>query len=1098
MCAAVSDLEEGTTFTNTTETTPVSDIPVEPYLTLEEIMKAHPESKIQMGNVENSLGLSSKEAADRLVVYGKNILTPPAKMPEWKRLLKQFQSTFLLLLMASAALSLVAFLLVGDTINLYLAIVLLLVVFLTGFIQFHEEGKAIKVIDSFSDMLATECTVLRGGKQQSVDVGDLVPGDLVLVKNGEKVPADMVLLLCRGLKQELSSLTGESKPITCSDQPSPAMTDIFECKNLAFNSALCYDGMAIGLVIRTGDKTAIGTIAKLANETESKPSTLEIEVQSFVRLIAIVAVIMAAVCFAVSVYLQGANTVNAVIELFVNGFLIIIVANVPQGLPSTVISLLSLAARNMALKSVLVKRLDCVETLGCTSIICSDKTGTYAHALLLFCFIHNRFWSVSLTTIHNTSFSFQSLGTLTKNEMTVTDVWCNERLVKRHRWEAKSMFGSEPQAVLYRAAILCNRGEPVASKDQVAALESIREVQRSRISNVSRLSWASSVQRSVLEMEAPSAQKFTGNPSDIALLAYCDRMQSVERIRGDFPILFEVPFNSTNKWQLVVVKSVGRDRPDVNNDGNVVYEVLMKGAPEVLLGRCSTYASAKGSSGEVDMTDAFREEFQKKYELFASQGRRVLALCSRTFSAPADIEFSGDGDDNEFNFPTSELNFVGLMAIMDPPRDNVPEAIKKCHRAGVRVFMVTGDHPSTAKAIADEIGLMKSLNPIKLLENETSQGDWSGCDGAVIHGSRIDALTDDQWRKILAMHGVCFARTTPLHKLMIVKKCQELMGYVVAVTGDGVNDAPALKQADVGVAMGLNGSAVAQDSADIFLMDDNFPSIVDAIEEGRIIFDNIKKTIAYTMAHILPEVVSSILGLLAGLPAGLTAMQVLTIDLGTEMGPAISLAYEKPESDIMDRNPRDLKKDRLVSAPLLLYSYITSGAVITAGCLIAYWLSYRENDIMLSDFHTADLNAKGGDFFSLTAKDSVEAQRTGDVFTAKEQKQIFTEGVSAFYVTLTVAQFCHIWVCKTRVNSIFVHGFSNRLTFYGVAVGLMLVVFFTYVPGVQSFVGSAAVGWVPWAVALATGALLWSYNELSKWYFRQAKASKALARIFSW
>jgi sodium/potassium-transporting ATPase subunit alpha len=817
--------------------------------------------------------------------------------------------------------------------------------------------------------------------------------------------------------------------------------------------------MAFGLVMRTGDKTAIGTIAKLASDTKQRESTLQKEVRNFVKLIAIVAVTMAALCFVGSVYLQKAKSANDIIKLFVNGFLIIIVANVPQGLPSTVISLLSLAARNMALRSVLVKRLDCVETLGSTSIICSDKTGT-----------------------------------LTKNEMTVTGVWCNQRLVKRHRQEAKSMFGQDPQALLYRASILCNRGQPISDDDQVVESEMIRESQRKRISNVSRLSWRGSVKKSALSLDV-NVPAFSGNPSDIALLTYCDQLYSVTSLRQDYPILFEVPFNSTNKWQLVVVKSIGRIEEEEDEE-KVEYEVLMKGAPEVILGKCRTYASRNESSGNVEITEAFRQEFTETYENFASQGRRVLALCSRTFQASKDFDCSAGDGNNTFNFPTTDLHFIGLVAIMDPPRDNVPEAIAKCHRAGVKVFMVTGDHPFTAKAIAKEV---KGDNNIELLEDErTSESDWKSCEGAIVHGSRIDGLTDEQWHAILSKPGVCFARTTPAHKLLIVKKCQTLMGAIVAVTGDGVNDAPALKQADVGVAMGLNGSAVAQDSADILLMDDNFASIVYAIEEGRMIFANIKKTIAYTMAHIFPEVISAIISLLGGLPAGLTALQVLTIDLGTELGPAISLAYEKAEGDLMDQKPRDPLKDRLVSPVLLLYSYVTSGAVITAGCILAYMFTYGQNDLLLSDFHSPGLDASGGDFFSLTASEPVEVQRTGRTYSAAEQRQIFSEAATAFYITLTMAQFCHIWVCKTRTSSLFKHGFGNKLTFYGVAFGLALVIFFSYVPGVQSFIGSATVGWIPWVCGVAAGSVLWVYNEGSKWYFRRATPGNVLVRIFAW
>jgi sodium/potassium-transporting ATPase subunit alpha len=291
---------------------------------------------------------------------------------------------------------------------------------------------------------------------------------------------------------------------------------------------------------------------------------------------------------------------------------------------------------------------------------------------------------------------------------------------------------------------------------------------------------------------------------------------------------------------------------------------------------------------------------------------------------------------------------------------------------------------------------------------------------------------------------------------------------------------------------------VAQDAADILLMDDNFASIVAGIEEGRIIFDNIKKTIAYTMAHIFPQVVSALIALLAGLPAGLTPMQVLTIDLGTELGPAISLAYEGAESNIMERKPRNPTRDRLVSPNLLFYSYITSGFIITLGCMAAYTFSYAQNGLYLSDFFGPDLRGSGGAFFSLTSSESVTV---GDrTYSPAEQRQIFAEGTTSFYIALTIAQFVHIWACKTRISSLFVHGFGNRLTFYGVAIGIVLVVFFTYVPGVQSFVGSAQVGWIPWVCAPIAGAVLLAYNEACKSYLRSqaGKVHGCLVTLLSW
>jgi sodium/potassium-transporting ATPase subunit alpha len=526
----------------------------------------------------------------------------------------------------------------------------------------------------------------------------------------------------------------------------------------------------------------------MASSMSARESTLQKEVRTFVTFIAGLAVVMATTFFIAGVLLSGAKTASEVIAVFINGFLVIIVANTPQGLPATVTSLLSLAARNMAKRSVLVKRIDCVETLGSTSLICSDKTGT-----------------------------------LTTNEMTVTDVWCDKRTaIRRLHVKDGTLHGMECHSLLLRAATLCNRGQRISNDEQESIQESFRRELHLVTDSASRLSWGSSIPGATLDFPNLPVPMFSGNPSDVALLTYCERFCSTKLLREQYPIIFEVPFNSKNKWQLVIVKTIGSV---VGYPEEIEYEVLMKGAPEVMLERCNTFAFSRDISHMSPVDDAFTELFKVTYEKLASGGKRVLALCALRFMAPRDFVFA-EQEDGTYNFPTTGMTFIGLLGIMDPPRESVPDAIMKCHEAGVKVFMVTGDHPLTGKSIAVQIGLLSSKsNNIELLENSTTEGDWSSYDGAVIHGCRIKDLSDEQFQTIVAKPGVVFARTTPAHKLEIVRRCQA-MGLIVAVTGDGVNDAPALKQADVGIAMGLKGSAVAQESADIVLMDDNFSSIV--------------------------------------------------------------------------------------------------------------------------------------------------------------------------------------------------------------------------------------------------------------------------------
>ncbi|ETN16845.1 hypothetical protein PPTG_05944 [Phytophthora nicotianae INRA-310] len=438
-----------------------------------------------------------------------------------------------------------------------------------------------------------------------------------------------------------------------------------------------------------------------------------------------------------------------------------------------------------------------------------------------------------------------------------------------------------------------------------------------------------------------------------------------------------------------------------------------------------------------------------------------------------------------------------MLAIMDPPRDDVPDAIAKCKDAGIKVFMVTGDHPLTARAIATEIGLLDDYGSVLELLTPTPVDnlpvDLDTYDGAVVHGGVINYLSDEDLKTILQLKSVVFARTTPQHKLQIVQASQEI-GECVGVTGDGVNDAPALKQADVGVAMGMNGSDVARQAADIILMDDNFSSIVRGVEQGRVIFDNLKKTIAYTLTHLWPEIMPVAINLALGMPAGMTSLQILSIDLGTELGPAISIAYEGAEQDIMQRPPRDLNKDRLMSKSLLIYAYAVAGMINAAGCLVAYGTVFWRNGVSFSDlFMSAD------DYWTDDAKTFCTAD--GECFDEDEQLNLLEEACGSWYIALIVCQFFHIWVAKTRRTSVVkAHPFKNTITIYGAAIEILIVVLVVYVPGFQSFFGTAAANYVPWLIGCGTGILTCLYSETIKALARREVPGqeRCLMRWLAW
>lgn len=1036
------------------------------YAEVDEVAVRSPLSRISTASLEHSGGLSSFEVDEARQVCGYNRLSPPERVPSYILFLQQFLDMFMILLSIAGVLSLIAYLIdTSVTLNLYLSLVLFAIVIVTCTITFMQARSTSKVMDSFKNMLPLQCTVVRDGSNQVIPAEELVVGDLVWVRNGDKVPADVRILLCNNLKVENSSLTGESELITMVADAHDESVAPLECRNVAFNGSLCFDGSALGLVLSIGDRTVIGRIAKLATSTSVRETNMQREVKAFVRFISVLALVMAGALFAVGVIrMKGKD----VLSTFVNGFLVIIVANVPQGLPASVTSLLTITASRMAARNIFVKRLDCVETLGSISLIATDKTGT-----------------------------------LTKNVMTVTDTWSGgmyaaqqsgEHIVIELDDKTDYLSGNTPKALLFRGSALCNRAAPDARHpgsvmpaaavllDPVSGKKDGNGVGGSRLS-ANRRSGASMRER----RSFVGKRQYTGNPSDIALLRFADLHYSSDVARTEYPLVFEIPFNSTNKWQLVLVPSPGE------KDSRGSFDVFMKGAPEVIVKRCSTFLTPSGA--EISMTDELLREFSDAYELFGSSGRRVLALATRRFTAPENTAFS----EEEGNFPVDALCFVGLVAIMDPPRDDVPEAIAKCKDAGVKVFMVTGDHPLTGRAIASEIGLLDEseevlelLNPSpSVVSSVPTSLDKYGA--AVVHGGVIDHITNEQLKAILRLPAVVFARTTPQHKLEIVRASQEI-GECVGVTGDGVNDAPALKQADVGVAMGLNGSDVARQAADIILMDDNFSSIVRGIEQGRVIFDNLKKTIAYTLTHLWPEILPVAINLALGMPSGMTSLQILSIDLGTELGPAISLAYESAENDIMKRPPRDLNKDRLMSGSLLIYAYIVAGMMNAAGCVLAYGAVFWRNGVSFSD-----LFLSANEHWTANAEPFCTA--ADECFDAEQQTLLLAQACGSWYIALIVCQFFHIWMCKTRRTSVTQHSvFRNSVTIYGVFIEILIVIIVVYVPGVQSVFGTASVDYVPWLIGCATGLLTCLYSESIKMVARRQTPGQEsrLVRLLVW
>ena len=692
----------------------------------------------------------------------------------------------------------------------------------------------------------------------------------------------------------------------------------------------------------------------------------------------------------------------------------IIVANVPEGLLATVTVCLTLTAKRMASKNCLVKNLEAVEALGSTSTICSDKTGT-----------------------------------LTQNRMTVAHMWFDDQIHESDTSEDqsgtsdyKNLPGWKP---LERCAGLCNRAEFKTGQSGVPVLK--REV--------------------------------NGDASEAAILK-CTELSTgdIMTYRAKNKKVCEIPFNSTNKYQVSIHEQ----------DGQNGYILVMKGAPERILERCSTiHVNGK----DIPLNDEWKKKFETAYMDLGGLGERVLGFCDFQLPPakfPAGYPFNPD----DVNFPLDNLRFVGLISMIDPPRAAVPDAVNKCRSAGIKVIMVTGDHPITAKAIAKSVGIISEGN--KTVEDIAEEKgipvervNPREARAAVVHGGELKDIKEEQLDEILMYHTeIVFARTSPQQKLIIVEGCQR-MGAIVAVTGDGVNDSPALKKADIGVAMGIAGSDVSKQAADMILLDDNFASIVTGVEEGRLIFDNLKKSIAYTLTSNIPEISPFLLFIIADVPLPLGTVTILCIDLGTDMVPAISMAYEGPESDIMKRQPRNPFTDKLVNERLISMAYGQIGMIQASAGFFTYFVIMAENG-----FRPSILFGIRKEWDSIAVNDLEDSY--GQQWTYRDRKILEYTCHTAFFVSIVIVQWADLIICKTRKLSVFQQGMNNWILNFGIFFETALAAFLSYTPGMDKGLRMYPLKIWWWLPAIPFSVVIFVYDECRKLLLRRLPAGNWVER----
>ena len=866
-------------------------------------------------------GLSDKEATERLNKYGPNRLPESKSKPAIVRFLLQFHNVLIYVLLAAAVLT--------ASFDHWLDTwVILGVVLINAVIGFVQEGKAEKALDSIRKMLSLYATVLRNGKRQEIEADQLVPGDIVLLESGDKIPADLRLFTQRNLRVEESALTGESVAVEKITDPSDKDAVPGDRKCIAFSGTSVVYGRAKGIVVETGSSTELGKIEKMMTEVEKITTPLLRQIDGFGKALSVAILLITGLFFVIGYFFRGyelAEIIMAVISLAV--------AAIPEGLPAIMTITLAIGVQAMAKRNAIIRRLPSVETLGSVTVICSDKTGT-----------------------------------LTKNEMTARAV-----ITSQGTYDIEGA-GYSPEGRINQ-----NGKEADPEKDSILfdLAKVVRTCSDADIYN----------ENGTWTME--------GDPTDGAMvtLGHKAGFGSMNLKRID-----HIPFESEYQYMATL------------NDSDEKRFIFMKGAPERLLELCRVQ---KTENGETKIN---KEYWLEKMEELAEKGQRLIAA--------AYTEVAPDMDQIDHKDLEEDMIFLGLAGIIDPPRPEAVESIKTCKTAGIKVKMITGDHLITAKAIGRELGIGDGVKAIS--------------------GSELESMDDEQLQKAAVEYDV-FARTSPEHKLRLVTALQK-EGMICAMTGDGVNDAPALKRADVGIAMGIKGTEVTKDASEMVLADDNFASIAQAVEQGRTIYDNLRKAILFILPTNGAESLVIMVAVLLGIVLPITPVQILWVNMVTAVTLALALSFEPTEQGVMQRPPR--KPDSPILGGYFIWR-IGFVSVLIGGMTLGIYYILKQNGYDIDTARTIAVN------------------------------------------TLAAGQLFYLFNCrKMNMPAIGTGFFDNRIAFIAAGILILLQLVFTYAPFMNLWFGTSPIATLYWIFPLAAGVSVFLLVELEKFMIGQARLQK--------
>ncbi len=859
-------------------------------------------------NVDAKKGLSHQEAKKRLKQYGHNELAEGEKQSALLLFFNQFKDFMVLILLAATLVSG----LLGEYID---AIAIIMIVLVNGFLGFFQERKAEKSLSALKEMAAPQMMVQRDGLWTKIQAKDCVPGDIVKFISGDRIGADIRITKAQSLEVEESALTGESLPVVkSSDRMKKESAGIGDQVNMAFMGTLVTRGSGEGVVVATGMKTAMGQIADLLQNAQSQQTPLQIRLEQLGKILIVAALFLTLLVVGIGV-LQGNNLYTMVLA-----GVSLAVAAIPEGLPAIVTVALSLGVQRMIRKNAIVRKLPAVETLGCASVICSDKTGT-----------------------------------MTENKMMVTRLWAGGS-----DWSVTGK-GFEPAG-----EIECLQG--ITDDTEVRQL----------------LTYGILCNNAELKLKKKNYY-IDGDPTEGAMLVAAMKKGIDRQLQFEnYQILKEFPFESERKLMSVMVK-----------DANGRQFIITKGAPDVLLGRCS----AVQMNGRIQrMDEKMLDIIMASTEHMAEQALRTIAVAFKSVPGNKAILDEGDAE--------CDLVFLGLQGMMDPPRAEVAQAVQECRDAGIKTVMITGDHMVTAKAIGEKLGIYH-------------KGD------RVVSGAELDKMSAEDLTEIVEETSV-FARVSPEHKLKIVSAFQK-RGHIVAMTGDGVNDAPAIKAADIGIAMGISGTDVAKETSSLILLDDNFATIKAAIKEGRNIYENIRKFIRYLLASNVGEILVMLFAMIIGLPLPLLPIQILWVNLVTDGLPAMALGLDKPEENVMKRPPRHPKEG--VFARGLGWKIVSRGFLIGSATLLAFMTVYKSNP------------------------DNLQYAQT------------------VAFATLVLAQLIHVFDCRSEKSIFSRNPFGNMYLVWAVVSSLVLMLIALYYPPLQQVFHTVSIAPRDWLLILGMASI---------------------------